>query len=140
MSELLSQAAQLGPYLATALTALGQSVLAAAQNGVADEIAGRGRTMLAGVLDRQPGTPEAEAIRGLSPAEQTVLATALAEWYDAPDGDRSAAALTAHIMRAAVLTGSVTNTGTGGSGGGPGIGQIIGNVQFGRVRGRGDRP
>ncbi|WP_405686906.1 hypothetical protein [Streptomyces sp. NBC_00057] len=142
MSELLNQAAQLGPYLATALASFGQSVLAAAQDRAADGIVERGRALLGRALDRTPDTAEADTIRALPPAEHTALATALAEWYDAPDGDRSAASLTEHIERIArAATPSTTvNIGTGGTGGGAGIGQIIGNVQFGTARGGNDRP
>ncbi|MFE4663608.1 hypothetical protein ACFRI7_02120 [Streptomyces sp. NPDC056716] len=155
MTEFMSLAAQLTPYLALAASSMGQAVLDSARTRVADSAVEQGRGFLMRALGRErgggPGEPgegdvvgegqgerEADAefaglVSRLEPADRTALETAIGHWLLDPGGDLSQESLLGHLRHAAELArpGPVTNTAHATGPGAIAIGQVTGDVHGG---------
>ncbi|MFE2040561.1 hypothetical protein ACFXAZ_06420 [Streptomyces sp. NPDC059477] len=157
MTEFMSLAAQLTPYLALTASSMGQAVLDSAQTRVADSAVEQGRGFLMRALGRErggeaggaeegPGEGDAvEAGEGaadaefaglvsrLEPADRTALETAIGHWLLDPGGGLSQESLLGHIRHTAELTrpGTFTNTAHATGPGAIAIGQVTGDVHGG---------
>lgn len=88
MSELMTAAAVIAPFISTAATSFAGAVVQSAQTAVADSAVERGRVLLGRVLRRGAGDPPeteedaaaATAIGELSPDDREILETAVGEW------------------------------------------------------------
>lgn len=107
MSELLTAAAVIAPFVSTAATSFAGAVVESAQTRLADSAVERGRVLLGRVLRRDAeDPPETEqdaaattAIEGLSGEDREVLEGAIGEWL-ADGDDLSAESLRTHIRLA----------------------------------------
>ncbi|MEU0083332.1 hypothetical protein [Streptomyces sp. NPDC006274] len=104
MSELLTAAAVIAPFISTAAMSFAGAVAQSAQTAVADSAVERGRVLLGRVLRRGPDDPPpteddaaaAAAVEELAPDDREILETAVGEWL-ADGDDLSADSLRAHI-------------------------------------------
>ena len=104
MSELMTAAAVIAPFISTAATSFAGAVVQSAQTAVADSAVERGRVLLGRVLRRGADDPPeteqdaaaATVIEELSPGDREILETAVGEWL-ADGDDLSAASLRTHI-------------------------------------------
>jgi hypothetical protein len=115
MSELMTAAGQLAPYLSAAAASMGTAVLVSARDRLADSVVQGGRTFLDAVLGREGGDAGArEVLARLSGAEREVLEAAVGHWLSG--GDLSASALEGWVAKSATLRPGgdfhVTATGT----------------------------
>jgi hypothetical protein len=94
MSELLTAAAFIAPFISTAATSFAGAVAQSAQTAVADSAVERGRVLLGRVLRRgaddpvptEDDTAAATAIEELAPDDREILETAVGEWLADGDG------------------------------------------------------
>ncbi|MFD6285046.1 hypothetical protein [Streptomyces sp. NPDC060205] len=105
MSELMTAAGQLAPYLSAAAASMGTAVLVTVRDRLAESVVQDGRTFLDAVLGRE-GRQEGEAGAGdvlarLSGAEREVLEAAVGHWL--AGGDLSAPALEGWVAKTAAL-------------------------------------
>ncbi|MEW2635158.1 hypothetical protein AB0903_26805 [Streptomyces sp. NPDC048389] len=104
MSELVTAAAVIAPFITSAATSFAGAVVQSAQTAVTDSAVERGRVLLGRVLRREPDDPPeteqdaaaATAIAELSAEDREVLDTAVGEWLAGRD-DLSADSLREHI-------------------------------------------
>lgn len=104
MSELMTAAAVIAPFISTAATSFAGAVVQSAQTALADNAVERGRVLLGRVLRRDADDPPetgqdaaaATAIEELPPDEREMLETAVGEWL-ADGNDLSAESLHRHI-------------------------------------------
>ncbi|WP_151478168.1 hypothetical protein [Streptomyces albicerus] len=99
MSELMTAAGHLAPYLSAAAASMGTAVLVTARDRLAESVVQGGRTFLdaalgrrsdgATVADADVAGPEA-ALAGLSPADREALETAIGHWLAGEDLSASA--------------------------------------------------
>ncbi|MFC8196732.1 hypothetical protein O1Q96_37895 [Streptomyces sp. Qhu-G9] len=112
MSELMTAAGQLAPYLSAAAASMGTAVLVTARDRLAESVVQGGRTFLDAALGRRADgdgvTPQEEdatgpraALAQLSPAEREALEAAVGHWL--AGDDLSAAALKEWMAKAAGL-------------------------------------
>ncbi|MGN9790290.1 hypothetical protein ACWGH4_15210 [Streptomyces sp. NPDC054847] len=132
MSELLTAAAVIAPFVSTAATSFAGAVVDSAQTRLADSAVERGRVLLGRVLRRNPDDPPeteedtvaATAIEQLSADDRQVLEEAIGTWLTTGK-DLSAESLRSHIELARRTTHSadrieVTSHGDGS----PAIGKL----------------
>ncbi|MFH8464735.1 hypothetical protein [Streptomyces sp. NPDC017991] len=123
MSELMTAAGQLAPFLSAAAASMGTAVLVTARDRLAESVVQGGRTFLDAALGRdaeQGGEGERGGGAGvggvlarLSGAEREVLEAAVGRWL--AGGDLSASALEGWVAKAAALRpgGDIHVTATG---------------------------
>lgn len=110
MSELVTAAAVIAPFISTAAASFTGAVIESAQTRIADSTVDRGQRFLARLLNRRaevpPQTPQTPqetdaiaAIERLDGEDRQILAAAVGKWLD-EEGDLSAEALSRHIERA----------------------------------------
>ncbi|MET7302211.1 hypothetical protein [Embleya sp. NPDC005575] len=138
MSELMTAAAQIVPYVTAAAATMGMQVLASTQDQLADGAVHRGRAFLGRLLPRRDDAPEraasdvepaTRAIASLTASDREALELAIGTWLDARD--LSASALTRCIEQAAR---SMSGRGGGAHAYGPGaiaIERVMGDVHGG---------
>ncbi|MFI6207400.1 hypothetical protein ACIBAI_13490 [Streptomyces sp. NPDC051041] len=158
MTDLMTLAAQVAPYLTLAAASMGQSFLTSVQTRITDNAVDRGRLFLERALRREeaeqhraeegadvPARQVQDLIEGLSAADRAVLEAALGQWLTDPEsrdhaGRPTVAALERHIREQAapVQSGpvffSVQATGPGAQA----IGQVVGDVHGGYRSATGD--
>ncbi|MEV6962196.1 hypothetical protein AB0M97_23995 [Streptomyces sp. NPDC051207] len=147
MSELLTAAAVIAPFVSTAATSFAGAVVQSAQTRLADSAVERGRVLLGRVLRRNEDDPPeteqdtaaAAAIARLSAQEREILEAAIGTWLTSGD-DLSAQSLRRQIELAHRTTHSadrieVTSHGDGS----PAIGKLESATFYFNPRpGRGD--
>ncbi|MFE1796948.1 hypothetical protein ACFW9L_12355 [Streptomyces sp. NPDC059517] len=117
MSELMTAAGQLAPFLSAAAASMGTAVLVTARDRLAESVVQGGRTFLDAALGRegQQGgdTGAGGVVARLSGAEREVLEAAVGHWL--AGGDLSAPALEGWVAKAAALRpgGGIHVTATG---------------------------
>ncbi|MPY51331.1 hypothetical protein [Streptomyces acidicola] len=145
MSDLMSLAAQLAPYLTLAASSMGQAVIDSAQSRVADSTVERGRSFLMRVLGRETdrlgaeegrsgaATEIAGLVESLDRAHRNALETAIGHWLLDHESGLTEESLLRHIKRGAALAqpGSVTNTAHATGPGAIAVGQVVGDVHAG---------
>ncbi|MBV1937215.1 hypothetical protein KUF83_11675 [Streptomyces sp. BV286] len=104
MSELMTVAGQLVPWLSAAAGSMGTAVLMTARDQVAQSVVQGGRTFLDAALGRRgegdAAPDEANAaLAGLSPEQRAALEAAIGHWLQG--GDLSASALRERVAEAA---------------------------------------
>lgn len=101
MSELMTVAGQIVPFVSAGAASMGLAVLTSAQTRVAEGAVERGRLYLRELLRRHPAEGERDrdpggepaavvAIRGLSPRDGETLAAAIGDWLSGNDLSESA--------------------------------------------------
>ncbi|MGC5567611.1 hypothetical protein ACPYPG_32855 [Streptomyces sp. FR-108] len=115
MSELMTAAGQLAPYLSAAAASMGTAVLVSARDRLAESVVQGGRTFLDAALGRGEGgdAGAGDVLARLSGAEREVLEAAVGHWLSG--GDLSASALEGWVARTAALRpgGDIHATATG---------------------------
>ncbi|MER6048804.1 hypothetical protein ABT168_15320 [Streptomyces sp. NPDC001793] len=120
MSDLATVSTEIAPYLALAANSLGTSVLAAAQDRIADRTVAAGEGFFRRLLHRRGDAPATlgdgtarplldtdradtldRLLATLDDHDRRTLADALAAWLDSPAADRDAAGFRHHVTRAA---------------------------------------
>jgi hypothetical protein len=104
MSELLTAAAVIAPFVSTAATSFAGAVVQSAQSRLADGAVERGRVLLGRVLRRNPDDPPcteqdaaaATAVEQLSAEDRQILEAAIGTWLTTGN-DLSAESLRSHI-------------------------------------------
>ncbi|MBT2392114.1 hypothetical protein J7E87_22455 [Streptomyces sp. ISL-1] len=107
MSELVTAAAVIAPFISTAAASFTGAVVESAQTRIADSAVDRGQRFLARLLNRgaddPPQTPQetdaVAVIERLEGEDRKILAAAVGKWL-VEEGDLSAEALSRHIERA----------------------------------------
>ncbi|GAU69408.1 peptide synthetase [Streptomyces sp. NBRC 110611] len=151
MSDLAAVSAEIAPYLALAANSLGASVIAAAQQRIAEHTVTAGEGFFRRLLRRDDGTvggigedtaqpldaARADALdarlAALNDQERRLLAAAVSDWLRGRAEERDAPALLDHLTRHAASAGVriVYNSPTATGQGSIAAGEIRGNVYMG---------